>query len=150
MTAADLRQALPRFEAFVRRFAPLLGAADSRPARAPAYLRGLLLDNADNKTAQAIALKVHGQPSQVRMTQVFVRQSPWPDEPLRHELAHWVDHDLGEANNGVLIVAESRFVKCGDKRVGVAHHYCGSVGKLANGQVAVYLSYAGPEGHTLL
>jgi len=95
-------------------------------------------------------LKVHGQPAQVRMTQVFVSQSPWPDEPLRHELMRWVDEELGDANNGVLIVDESSFVKCGDKSVGVARQYCGSVGKLANGQVAVYLGYAGPGGHTLL
>ena len=50
--------------------------------RAHAYLRGLLLDNADNKTAEAIALKVYGDPSQVRMMQVFVSQAPWPDAPL--------------------------------------------------------------------
>lgn len=149
MTPADLREALPCFEAFVQRFAPLLGD-DSRPARARAYLRGLLLDNDDNKTAEAIALKVHGQPSQVRMTQVFISQAPWADEPLRHELAQWVDEAIGDPNNGVLIVDESSFVKCGDKSVGVARQYCGSVGKLANGQVAVYLGYAGPGGHTLL
>ena len=149
MTPADLRRALPRFEGFVQRFAPLLGD-DSRPARAQAYLRGLLLDNDDNKTAEAIALKVHGQPSQVRMTQVFVSQSPWPDEPLRHELAHYVDEERGDANNGILVVDESSFVKCGDQRVGVARPYCGSVGKIANGQVAVYPAYAGLGGHTLL
>jgi SRSO17 transposase len=149
MTPADLRQSLPRFETFVQRFAPLLGD-DSRPARAAAYLRGLLLDAESTKTAEAIALTVHGTPSQVRMTQVFLSQSPWPDQPLRHELACWVDAELGDANNGVLVVDESSFVKCGDKSVGVARQYCGSVGKLANGQVAVYLSYAGPGGHTLL
>jgi SRSO17 transposase len=149
MTPADLRAALPCFDAFVQRFTPLLGD-DSRPARAQAYLRGLLLDNDDNKTAEAIALKVHGQPSQVRMTQVFVSQSPWADEPLRHELAHWVDDAIGDANNGILVVDESSVVKCGTKSVGVARQYCGSVGKIANGQVAVYLSYAGPGGHTLL
>ena len=148
MTPADLRQALPRFEAFVQRFAPLLGD-DSRPARAQAYLRGLLLDNDDNKTAEAIALKVHGQPSQVRMTQVFVSQSPWPDEPLRHELAHWVDQELGSPD-GILVVDESSFLKCGQKSVGVARQYLGCVGKIANGQVAVYLAYASPRGHTLL
>jgi len=149
MTPADLRDALPGFETLVQRFAPLLGD-DSRPARARAYLRGLLLDNADNKTAEAIALKVHGQPSQVRMTQVFVSQSPWADEPLRQELAHWVDEEIGDATQGVLVVDESSFVKWGDKSVGVARQYCGSVGKIANGQVAVYLGYAGPGGHTLL
>ena len=149
MTPADLRQSLPQFENFVRRFAPLLGD-DSRPARAAAYLRGLLLDAESTKTAEAIALKVHGHPSQVRMTQVFLSQSPWLDQPLRHELARWVDAELGDANNGIVVVDESSFVKCGDKSVGVARQYCGSVGKLANGQVAVYLSYAGPGGHTLL
>src|SRR5215212_7704772 len=149
MTPADLRQALPRFEEFVQRFAPLLGD-DSRPARAEAYLRGLLLDAESTKTAESIALKVHGTPSQVRMTQVFLSQSPWPDEPLRYELVRWVDAELGDHNNGVLVVDESSFVKCGDKSVAVARQYCGSVGKIANGQVAVYLSYAGPGGHTLL
>src|SRR2546423_4494635 len=107
MTPADLRQVLPRFQQFVRRFAPLLGD-DARPARAEAYLRGLLLDNDDNKTAEAIALKVHGKPSQVRMTQVFLAQSPWPDEPLRHDLALWVEQELG-APDGVLIVDEGSF-----------------------------------------
>jgi SRSO17 transposase len=148
MTPADLRQALPRFEAFVQRFAPLLGD-DSRPARAQAYLRGLLLDNDDNKTAEAIALKVHGKPSQVRMTQVFVSQSPWPDEPLRQELARWVDQELGCAD-GILVVDEGSFLKCGTKSVGVARQYLGCVGKIANGQVAVYLAYASAHGHTLL
>src|SRR2546430_3233140 len=102
MTPADLRQALPRFETFVQRFAPLFGE-DSRPARAQAYLRGLLLDNDDNKTAEAIALKVHGKPSQVRMTQVFVSQSPWPDVPLRQELALCVSLALGNENASLVV-----------------------------------------------
>ena len=148
MTPADLRQALPRFEAFVQRFAPLLGA-DSRPARAQAYLRGLLLNNDDNKTAEAIALKVTGDTSQVRMTQVFLAQSPWPDEPLRDELAQWVDDELGD-DDGILVIDEGSFLKCGNKSVGVARQYLGCVGKVANGQVAVYLAYASRHGHVLL
>src|SRR6266542_5861748 len=104
MTPADLRQALPRFEAFVQRLAPALGD-DSRPERAHAYLRGLLLDNDDNKTAEAIALKVYGDPSQVRMMQVFLSQSPWEDAPLRHELVAWVQDQLGSPE-GVLIFDE--------------------------------------------
>jgi SRSO17 transposase len=148
MTPADLRLALPLFEDFVRRFAPLLGE-DSRPERAQAYLRGLLLDNDDNKTAEAIALKVYGDPSQVRMMQVFLSQSPWPDAPLRAELGAWVDTELGSPH-GVLIFDESSFPKCGGKSVGVARQYCGALGKIANCQVAVYLAYAGNGGHTLL
>lgn len=148
MTPADLRQALPLFDQFVARFAPLLGD-DSRPHRAHAYLRGLLLDNDDNKTAEAIALKVYGDPSQVRMMQVFVSQSPWQDAPLRQELARQVQADLGR-DDGVLIFDESSFPKCGPKSVGVARQYCGALGKLANCQVAVYVAYASDAGHTLL
>jgi SRSO17 transposase len=148
MTAADLQQALPLFDDFVARFAPLLGD-DSRAGRAHAYLRGLLLDNEDNKTAEAIALKVYGDPSQVRMTQVFLSSSPWTDQPLRDELGTWVTDQLG-SNEGVLIFDESSFPKCGTKSVGVARQYCGATGKIDNCQVAVYLAYAGNGGQTLL
>ncbi len=148
MTPDDLRQALPLFDDFVARFAPLLGPG-SRADRAHAYLRGLLLDNDDNKTAEAIALKVHGDPSQVRMTQVFLSASPWEDSPIRDELARWVAAELGTPE-GVLIIDESSFPKCGDKSVGVARQYCGESGKRENCQVAVYAAYAGGWGQTLL
>jgi SRSO17 transposase len=148
MTPDDLRQARPLLDDFVQRFAPLLGD-DSRPARAHAYLRGLLLDNDDNKTAEAIALEVYGDPSQVRMTQVFLANSPWLDAPIRSELADWVAVELGTPD-GTLIIDESSFPKCGDKSVGVARQYCGETGKIDNCQVAVYVTYAGLWGHTLL
>lgn len=148
LTPTDLQQALPLFDAFVARFAPLLGD-DSRADRAHAYLRGLLLDNDDNKTAEAIALKVYGDPSQVRMTQVFVSASPWVDQPLRDELGTWVAAELG-STAGTLLFAESSFPKCGTKSVGVARPYGGATGKLDNGQVAVYVAYAGNGGHALL
>jgi len=148
MTPADLRAALPLFDDFVGRFAPLLGD-DARADRAHAYLRGLLLDNDDNKTAEAIALRVYADPSQVRMTQVFLAQSPWPDSPLRDELVGWVDDQLGSPQ-GVLILDESSFPKSGTMSVGVARQYCGALGKVANCQVAVYAAYAGNGGHTLL
>src|SRR5207249_4082829 len=91
----------------------------------------------------------YGDPSQVRSTQVFLSQSPWPDPPLRHELGDWVNDELG-SNDGVLIFDESSFPKCGRKSVGVARQYCGALGKIANCQVAVYVAYAGNGGHTLL
>jgi SRSO17 transposase len=148
MTPNDLQQALPLFDDFVDRFGPLLGD-DARTGRARAYLRGLLLDNDDNKTAEAIALKVYGDPSQVRMTQVFLARSPWDDAPLRDELGTWVADALG-SNEGVIILDEGSFPKCGTKSVGVARQYCGELGKRANCQVAVYLAYAGNGGYALL
>jgi SRSO17 transposase len=152
MTPKDLRQALPLFEEFLERFAPLLvddKRTESRKERIKAYLRGLLLDAESTKTAEAIALKVHGDPSQVRMTQVFLGQSAWADEPLREELVRWVDQELG-SEAGTLIVDESGIPKCGDKSVGVARQYCGATGKIDNCQMGVYLAYASAKGHTLL
>lgn len=148
MTPDNLCQARPLLDDFVRRFAPHLGD-DSRPARAHAYLRGLLLDNDDNKTAEAIALKVYGDPAQVRMTQVFLANSPWPDAPLRTELADWVATELGDPD-ATLIVDEGSFAKCGTKSVGVARQYCGETGKIDNCQVAVYVAYAAGQTQTLL
>ncbi len=149
MTKNDLQQALPRFTQFIRRFGPLL-EDDSRVARAEAYLRGLLLDADDNKNAETIALNAYGgDTSQVRMTQHFLGQSPWPYLPLRAELVRWVDEDLGDAE-GVLIVDESGVAKCGDKSVGVARQYCGATGKIDNCQIGVFLAYASRHGHTLL
>jgi len=152
MTPKDLRQALPLFNEFLDRFTPLLvddKRSESRRDRADAYLRGLLLDAESTKTAEAIALKVHGDPSQVRMTQVFLAQSPWADEPLRGELASWVDEELG-TKEGTLIVDESGLPKCGKESVGVARQYCGATGKIDNCQMGVYLTYASEKGHTLL
>jgi SRSO17 transposase len=152
MTPKDLRQASPLFEAFAERLTSSLvddRRTESRRERAVAYLRGLLLDAESTKTAEAIALKVHGDPSQVRMTQVFLGQSAWADEPPREELVRWADQELGSPA-GTLIVDESGFPKCGDKSVGVARQYCGATGKIDNCQVAVFLAYASAAGHTLL
>ena len=152
MTPKDLKQALPLFHDFLQRFTRLVvddERTESRQDRMDAYLRGLLLDAESTKTAEAIALKVHGDPSQVRMTQVFLGQSAWPDEPLREELALWVDQELG-SEQGTLIVDESGFPKWGVKSVGVARQYCGATGKIDNCQMGVFLAYASAAGHTLL
>jgi len=149
MTPKDLQKLLPRFDEFIDRFGPLFGE-ESRPARAKAYLRGLLLDSDDNKNAEVVALKAYGgDPSQVRMTQFFISHSPWADGPLRAELVKWVDEEWG-SEDGVLIVDESGFPKCGRKSVGVARQDCGATGKIDNCQMGVFLAYAGPRGHTLL
>ena len=149
MTKKDLKEALPRFTQFVRRFGPLL-EDDTRVMRAEAYLRGLLLDADGNKNAEVIALNAYdGDTSQVRMTQHFLGQAPWPYLPLRAELVRWVDEGFGDAE-GVLIVDESGVAKCGDKSVGVARQYCGATGKIDNCQTGVFLVYAGKHGHTLL
>src|SRR5260370_29062697 len=152
MTPKDLRQALPLFTEFLDRFTPLFvedKRSESRRDRADAYLRGLVLDAESTKTAEAIALKVHGDPSQVRMTQVFLGQSAWADKPSRQELVRWVDQELG-SETGMLIVDESAVQKCGDKSVGVARQYWGASGKIDNCQRGVYVASASTLGRSQL
>jgi SRSO17 transposase len=49
-----------------------------------------------------------------------------------------------------MLIDESSAVKQGTASVGVAAQYCGSVGKIANGQVGVYLGYASRKGYSLI
>ena len=56
---------------------------------------------------------------------------------------------MGE-RDGVSLIDESSTVKQGAESVGVARQYCGSVGKIANGQVGVYLGYASRKGYSLV
>jgi SRSO17 transposase len=60
-----------------------------------------------------------------------------------------VAESLGEADI-VVLINESGVVKQGDDSVGVAAQYCGSVGKVANSQIGVYLGYASRKGYSLL
>ncbi len=107
------------------------------------YLKGLLSD-LDRKNIEAMALSMG---LNVRTMQSFVGQSPWQIEPVIDTHQKLVAESLG--NDGVLIVDESGNVKQGKSSVGVARQYCGSVGKVENSQVGVYLGYASNEGHIL-
>jgi len=62
--------------------------------------------------------------------------------------AYVVEH-LGDPQ-GVLVVDETGFLKKGDRSVGVQPQYSGAAGRTANAQVGVFLTYAGPSGHTFL
>jgi len=68
---------------------------------------------------------------------------------LRQELTRQVAQHLGHAD-GVLVVDPSAFPQSGTDSGGVARPWCGRLGKVDHGQVAVYLGYGSGEGHTLV
>jgi SRSO17 transposase len=113
--------------------------------RSQTYLRGLL-GNAARKNVERMALEVG---EKVRSLQYFVGQSRWAEEPVLAVHQSLVAETLGEAD-GVALIDESSVVKQGHESVGVAAQYCGSVGKIANGQVGVYLGYASRKGYSLI
>lgn len=50
----------------------------------------------------------------------------------------------------MITVDESGFVKKGKHSVGMARQYCGSVGKVENSQVGVFVGYSGSKGYGLI
>jgi len=109
------------------------------------YVQGLL-GNATRKNVEQMAL---GQKEKVRSLQYFVAQSQWETEPVLAIHQGLIGETLGE-EDGVMLVDESSTVKQGTESVGVAAQYCGSVGKIANGQVGVYVGYASRTGYSLI
>jgi len=109
------------------------------------YLQGLL-GNSTRKNVEQMAL---GQKEKVRSLQYFIGQSQWETESVITIHQGLIGESLGEAA-GVMLIDESSAVKQGTASVGVAAQYCGSVGKIANGQVGVYLGYASCKGYSLI
>jgi SRSO17 transposase len=108
---------------------------------APLYLRGLLLPG-DRKSIAPIASRV--APEDEAQLHHFVADSPWDTAPLEEVLLQRVDALLGGAN-AHLIVDDTALPKKGEHSVGVAHQYCGALGKQANCQVLVSLTLARNE-----
>jgi SRSO17 transposase len=144
LTPRDVRGLLDQLATYHAHFVPAFARCDQ--ARwAEIYLRGLLSD-CERKSIEPMALHL-GVP--IRPLQHFIGQSTWSIEPIiaQHQLL--VGSTLGE-EDGAFLVDESGVVKQGQDSVGVDHQYCGSVGKVANAQVGVYVGYASRKGYTLL
>ena len=73
----------------------------------------------------------------------------WDADAVRDDLRGYVIEHLGSAD-AVLVVDETGDVKKGRASAGVQRQYSGTAGRVENCQVAVFLSYASPAGHTLI
>lgn len=81
--------------------------------------------------------------------QRLLNAADWDEEAVRDELRGYVLEHL-EAEDGVLVIDETGFVKKGKKSVGVARQYSGTAGRRENSQIGVFLLYASPKGHAFL
>lgn len=84
-----------------------------------------------------------------RTLQRFLTEAPWAPEPVIDRLQRYVGPRLGH-RDGVWVLDETGFPKQGKKSVGVARQYCGTLGKIANCQVCVFLAYVSERGHALV
>jgi len=144
LSREDVERFLDELSDYMELFKPAFRRVEQLK-RSQTYLRGLL-GNAIRKNVEQMALEAG---EKVRSLQYFVGQSRWAAEPVLAVHQRLVGESLGE-EDGVALIDESSVVKQGQASVGVAAQYCGSVGKIANGQVGVYLGYASRKGYSLI
>ncbi len=144
LSQEDVRLFLNELKKYMKLFIPAFERVE-QIKKSLTYLQGLL-GNTTRKNVEQMAL---GQKEKVRSLQYFVGQSQWDTEPVIAIHQGLIGETLGE-EDGVALIDESSAVKQGTESVGVAAQYCGSVGKIANGQVGVYLGYASRKGYSLI
>ena len=132
-----------RFAAYLEGLAQAAGHAD-RIDPLKSYCKGLLLAG-ERKSVEPMAARL--APDNVsRMHQSLhhlVADAPWSDEGLLAEVRGAVLPAMQKHGPVVAwIVDDTGFPKKGKHSVGVAHQYCGQLGKQENCQVAVSLSAA--------
>jgi SRSO17 transposase len=142
---ADLHTWAAELDAVSARLGPRFARAEPR-RRTLAYLTGLL-STAERKNGWHLA-ELAGETRPDGM-QRLLSTAQWDAEAVRDDLMAYVLEQLADPQ-AVLVVDETSFVKQGTKSVGVAAQYCGTVGKIANCQVGVFLAYATQAGPVLL
>ena len=104
------------------------------------YATGLLADIA-RKSGAGIAEAVAGLSESAVYR--LLAQSAWDEAAVnRQRIAVMVEQ--ATAGDGMLVFDETSFPRQGPKSVGVAHQYCGALGKTANCQVVVTADYLDP------
>lgn len=142
MDKIELKRARRELEIFVEPYRELIGRSE-RMHWCRMYISGLLLDG-ERKSIEPIAKRLPG--GDVQSLQQFVNQSPWEYKPVMKKLREEMIKKYG-SSEGVLILDDTALPKKGKKSVGVAHQWCGALGKVANCQNLVTWHYSVPSGH---
>jgi SRSO17 transposase len=132
-------------ERLLARFGRLFARAEPR-GQAGRYLEGLL-GPVERKNGWQLAEAI-GDARPWR-TQRVLSHVLWDEEAARDLCREHVVGRLG-ARDAVLVVDETALVKKGEHSAGVARQYCGTLGKVENCQVGVFLAYGSRGGHALI
>src|SRR6186713_3687980 len=146
MPAASLETTLELWSTTLRqakhRMRPLF-AAPSVAASANAFLEGLLGD--ERRKTGWMRAEAAGDPGPWRQ-QAILGRGRWDADALRDIVRDYVVEHLA-ADDAVLVVDETGFLKQGKASCGVARQYTGSAGKITNCQIGVFASYVSRHGH---
>jgi SRSO17 transposase len=146
MDQAEFDRVAASFAAFHAEFAPLFGRKEAQ-RRSEQYVRGLLVQQTDCRNAENVAETIAG--ATPRALQRLLTEAPWPTEPVIDRLQAYVGARVNTPE-GIFVRDESGFPKQGKKSVAVARQYCGTLGKVGNCQVGVFLAYVSARGHALV
>lgn len=133
------------FAGLVTQIGPRFARSEAR-RHAVAYLQGLL-SRTERKNGWQLAETV-GDTTPYGIQQ-FLYRAAWDPDAVRDDLRAYVVEQLGDPQ-GILVVDETGFLKKGTKSAGVQRQYSGTAGRTENCQIGVFLTYAGPRGHTFL
>jgi len=117
---------------------------EDRHAPLKDYCKGLLLPG-ERKSIEPMAARLDAENTQALRQSLhhLVAKAPWSDEALLEQVRNHVLPTMQKQGPTVAwIVDDTGFPKKGKHSVGVAHQYCGQVGKQDNCRVAVSLSVA--------
>ena len=127
------------------KLAPRFERAEPRQ-RVLRYLTGLL-STAERKNGWQLA-ELAGETTPDGI-QRLLSSAHWEADAVRDDLVAYVLEQLADPQ-AILVLDETGCVKQGTKSVGGAPQYCGTVGKIANCQIGVFLAYATAHGPVLL
>jgi SRSO17 transposase len=124
-----------RFSAFFDRYmVSFVSKTRSMADTAEHYLQGLMRPG--KKNMERIAEKVPH--SEHQSLHHFVSNSPWDEREVIGQVARDADRHLGGDADSALYIDESGIAKKGNMSVGVRRQWLGRLGKVDNGQVAVF------------
>jgi SRSO17 transposase len=132
-----------RFTQYVESLVSVIGHAD-RAGPLRDYCTGLIVSEARKSVEPMAAITAPDRTGAQHQSLLhFVSQGPWSDEVVLAKIRELVLPQI-ERHGPITawIIDDTGIPKKGKHSVGVAHQYCGQLGKQANCQVAVSLSVA--------
>jgi SRSO17 transposase len=115
-------------------------------ASAGLFLDGLLGD--ERRKTGWMRAEAAGDPGPWRQ-QAILGRGRWDADGLRDIIRDYVVEKLG-AEDAVLVIDETGFLKQGKASCGVARQYTGSAGKITNCQIGVFAAYVSRHGHAFI
>jgi SRSO17 transposase len=149
MSGASIEETLELWAASLRevkgRMRPLF-TQERVAASAGVFLDGLL--GQERRKTGWMRAEAAGDPGPWRQ-QAILGRGRWDAEALRDMVREYALEHLA-ADDAVLVVDETGFLKQGKASCGVARQYTGSAGKITNCQIGVFAAYVSRHGHAFI